>query len=165
MATCAPDPIPAWDAVVAAPGFALGIACSATAVTGIAFLEPRPPEPPRTPLAALVARQLTAWLADARWRFDLPLAPCGTPFHRRVWQQIASIPLGETRSYGQLAQALGSAPRAVGGACGANPLPLIVPCHRVLAAHGGLGGFNRARGGFLLDVKRWLLAHEARCRA
>ncbi|MCX8144706.1 MAG: methylated-DNA--[protein]-cysteine S-methyltransferase [Azovibrio sp.] len=134
-------------------------------MTGIAFLEPRPPEPPRTPLAALVARQLTAWLADARWRFDLPLAPCGTPFQRRVWQQIASIPLGETRSYGQLAQALGSAPRAVGGACGANPLPLIVPCHRVLAAHGGLGGFNRARGGFLLDVKRWLLAHEARCRA
>lgn len=161
MATCAPDPAHTWDAVVAAPGFALGLTCTDASLTGIEFLEPRQPLAARTPLAAEAARQLTAWLADARFHFDLPLAPRGTPFQHRVWQQIAAIPLGETRSYGQLAQALGSAPRAVGGACGANPLPLIVPCHRVLAAHGGLGGFNRARGGFLLDVKRWLLAHEA----
>lgn len=161
MATCAPDPARTWDAVVAAPGFALGLTCTDASLAGIEFLEPRQTQAARTPLAAEAARQLMAWLADARFHFDLPLAPRGTPFQHRVWQQIAAIPLGETRSYGQLAQALGSAPRAVGGACGANPLPLIVPCHRVLAAHGGLGGFNRARGGFLLDVKRWLLAHEA----
>ncbi len=161
MATCAADLPPTWDALVEAPGFALGLSCRAGAVSRIGLLEPCPARPGRTPLAAEAARQLAAWLADPRVHFDLPLAPRGTPFQHRVWQQIAAIPLGESRSYGELAQALGSAPRAVGGACGANPLPLIVPCHRVLAAHGGLGGFNRARGGFLLDVKRWLLAHEA----
>lgn len=158
---CKGESRPLYDAIVAAPGFALGLSCSATALTGIEFLEPCTPQAACSPLAAEAARQLEAWLADARFQFDLPLAPRGTPFQHRVWQQIAAIPLGETRSYGQLAQALGSAPRAVGGACGANPLPLIVPCHRVLAARGGLGGFNRARGGYLLDVKRWLLTHEA----
>jgi methylated-DNA-[protein]-cysteine S-methyltransferase len=66
----------------------------------------------------------------------------------------------QTRSYGDIARALHSAPRAVGQACGANPFPVVVPCHRVLAAGGGLGGFARQREGFLLDVKRWLLAHE-----
>ncbi len=162
MATCAADAtdLP-FDAVVAAPGFALGVRCGGEALTAVRFLEPRPSQAGSTALAQEAARQLQAWLQDARFGFDLPLHPQGTDFQHRVWQQIAAIPLAQTRSYGQLAQALGSGPRAVGGACGANPLPVIVPCHRVLAAHGGLGGFNRARGGFLLDVKRWLLAHEA----
>ena len=84
----------------------------------------------------------------------------GTHFQRRVWAEIAAIPLGQTHTYGQLAKSLKNAPRAVGQACGSNPYPIVVPCHRVVATGGGLGGFARERGGFLLDVKRWLLTHE-----
>jgi methylated-DNA-[protein]-cysteine S-methyltransferase len=156
--------IQGFDAIVAAPGFALGVCCHAHAVTAIRFLEPQPEKTPdATPLAAEAVRQLKAWLLDARFVFDLPTKAEGTRFQARVWAQIRAIPLGQTRTYGQLAQALQSAPRPVGGACGANPLPLIVPCHRVIASDGGLGGFNRARGGFLLETKRWLLNHEAAC--
>jgi methylated-DNA-[protein]-cysteine S-methyltransferase len=101
-----------------------------------------------------------AYLADPTFTFGLPLRPAGTFFQRRVWGEIAAIPLGETETYGALAKNLKNAPRAVGQACGANPYPLVVPCHRVIAAGGGLGGFNRHGGGFLLEVKRWLLTHE-----
>jgi methylated-DNA-[protein]-cysteine S-methyltransferase len=104
--------------------------------------------------------QLAAYLVDAEFVPALPLHPAGTPFQRRVWQQIAAIPTHQTRTYGEIAKALHNAPRAVGQACGANPFPVIVPCHRVVATAGGLGGFAGQRAGFLLDVKRWLLAHE-----
>ena len=105
-------------------------------------------------------RQLRAWLKDPTFRFGLPLAPAGTHFQRKVWDQIAAIPAGRTKSYGEVAAAIRSGPRAVGNACGANPYPIVVPCHRVVGAKQSLGGFARQRGGFLLDVKRWLLAHE-----
>ena len=104
------------------------------------------------------ARQLDEYFAGARRAFDLPLAPAGTPFRRRVWQALRTIPWGRTRSYGAVARALGTAPRAVGGACGANPIPIIVPCHRVVAADGGLGGYSGGEG---CDTKRRLLEHEA----
>lgn len=149
-----------YAAVVAAPGFALGVRCNEDEVTGIEFLEPRPEQAPDSPLAAEVVRQLKAYLADPTFVFGLPLRPAGTLFQCRVWAQIAAIPFGQTETYGQLAKNLKNAPRAVGQACGANPYPLVVPCHRVVATGGGLGGFNRHRGGFLLDVKRWLLNHE-----
>ncbi len=157
MAMSAPD---IYAAVVSAPGFALGVRCDADELIEVEFLEPRPEKAPEHALAAEVVHQLNAYLADPRFTFGLPLRPSGTAFQRSVWGQISAIPLGETRSYGQLAQNLKNAPRAVGQACGANPFPLIVPCHRVLAANGGLGGFNRQGGGFLLDIKRWLLRHE-----
>jgi methylated-DNA-[protein]-cysteine S-methyltransferase len=149
-----------FAAIVAAPGFALGVRCTGEEVTGIEFLEPQPERAPGNPLAAEVVRQLHAYLADPAFQFGLPLRPSGTAFQRRVWEQIAAIPNGQTRSYGRLAKDLKNAPRAVGQACGANPFPLVVPCHRVVAADGGLGGFARQGGGFLLDVKRWLLRHE-----
>ena len=149
-----------YQAIVTAPGFALGIACTPEAITGIEFLEPCPAQAPRTPLAAEAVRQLQAYLADPGFVFGLPLQPAGTAFQRRVWAEIAAIPLGRVDTYGQLAKNLKNAPRAVGQACGANPYPLVVPCHRVVAANRGLGGFNRQRGGFLLEVKRWLLRHE-----
>ena len=149
-----------YQAVVNAPGFALGVHCDEDEITGIEFLEPRPAQAPSTPLAAEAVRQLQAWLADPNFVFGLPLKPAGTTFQRRVWEQIASIPLGHTLTYGDVAKNLNNAPRAVGQACGANPYPVVVPCHRVVATGGGLGGFNRERGGFLLDVKRWLLRHE-----
>ena len=149
-----------YQAIVAAPGFALGIQCNTDEITAIDFLEPRPEQAPETPLAAEAVRQLHAYLTDPSFEFGLPLRPAGTTFQRRVWAEIVAIPPGQTHTYGQLAKNLKNAPRAVGQACGANPYPLVVPCHRVIATGGGLGGFNRQGGGFLLDVKRWLLTHE-----
>lgn len=148
------------QAVIAAPGFCVGVRCSAAEILEISYLEPQAGVAPENALAAEAARQIRAYLADPAQVFDLPLAVSGSAFQRRVWREIAAVPLHETRTYGEIAALLGSAPRAVGQACGANPLPLVVPCHRVIAAKGGLGGFARQRGGFLLDVKRWLLAHE-----
>ncbi len=150
-----------YQAVVSATGFSLGLKCDADQITAIDFLESRPAQTPRTLLAKEGVRQLRAYLGDPNFEFSLPLAPAGTHFQRRVWAAIAAIPKGKTRSYGQVAATLGSGPRAVGGACGANPYPLVVPCHRVIAADGGLGGFGRDRGDFLLMIKRWLLEREA----
>lgn len=155
-----------FQAIVAAPGFCLGIAADSDQLTAIEFLPPQAELAPANPLAAEAVRQLRAWLDDPAYLFTLPLQPAGTPFQRRVWQQIAAIPCGATRRYGDLAHDLATAPRAVGQACGANPYPVLVPCHRVVAAsqglNDGLGGFNRQGGGFLLDIKRWLLAREAK---
>jgi methylated-DNA-[protein]-cysteine S-methyltransferase len=110
------------------------------------------------PLLGEAARQLGEYFAGVRRAFDLPLDLRGTPFQLRVWNALLRIPYGETRTYGQLAAALGQpgAARAVGAANGANPVGIIVPCHRVVAAGGGLGGFG---GG--LDRKRFLLALES----
>jgi len=103
------------------------------------------------------AAQLGEYFLGQRRSFDLPLAPEGTAFQQRVWRALSAIPFGKTRSYGELARELGSAARAVGGACGANPIPIIIPCHRVLAAKGRLGGFSGGNG---LSSKQQLLALE-----
>lgn len=112
----------------------------------------------RSATLAEAERQLTEWFAGERTRFELPLCPEGTPFQRRVWEALCAIPYGETRSYGEIARAIDapSAVRAVGGANRRNPLPIVVPCHRVIGADGALTGFA---GG--LETKRWLLSHEA----
>ena len=149
-----------YAAVLSAPGFSIGIECNADEITGIDYLEARAEVVPKTPLAREAVRQLRAWLNDPSFQFGLPLAPAGTHFQRRVWDQISAIPSGRTLSYGEVAAAIRSGPRAVGNACGANPYPIVVPCHRVVGANQGLGGFARQRGGFLLDIKRWLLQHE-----
>jgi methylated-DNA-[protein]-cysteine S-methyltransferase len=149
-----------YAAILSAPGFSIGIRCNDDEITEIAYLEPQTEIAPKTPLAKDAVRQVRAWLKDSRFAFGLPLAPAGTHFQRRVWEQIAAIPAGQTRSYGEVAAAIHSGPRAVGNACGANQYPIVVPCHRVVAANNGLGGFARQRGGFLLDIKRWLLTHE-----
>jgi methylated-DNA-[protein]-cysteine S-methyltransferase len=125
----------AYAAVIAAPTFSIGIECNADEITGIDYLEPCAEIAPKTPLAKEAVRQLRAWLADPAFEFGLPLAPAGTHFQRRVWAQIAAIPPGRTMSYGEVAAAIRSGPRAVGNACGANPYPIVVPCHRVVAAN------------------------------
>ncbi|ENO81716.1 methylated-DNA/protein-cysteine methyltransferase [Thauera sp. 27] len=148
------------DAVIALPFGPFGIRCDDGAVRELVFLPPGTAlVTPRTAIAGAAAHALRAWIDDPELPFPVPLADQGTPFRRRVWAEISAIPRGQTRSYGELAARLGSAPRAVGQACGANPFPLVVPCHRVTSAT-GLGGFANARGGWLLDVKRWLLAFE-----
>jgi methylated-DNA-[protein]-cysteine S-methyltransferase len=109
-------------------------------------------------VAAAMA-QLREWFAGKRQAFDLPLAAEGTAFRHRVWDELGRIPYGSTISYGELARRIGSAraSRAVGAANGANPLPIVVPCHRVIGANGTLTGFG---GG--LAIKQWLLDHERR---
>ena len=108
---------------------------------------------------AELSRQLGRYFAGRKKPFFLPLAPLGTPFQRRVWAQLQRIPYGERRTYAEVAQAIGRprAARAVGSACGANPLPIAVPCHRVVGQGGRLGGYS---GG--LEVKRFLLEIEGR---
>jgi methylated-DNA-[protein]-cysteine S-methyltransferase len=103
--------------------------------------------------------QLRSYFAGKRRDFDLPLAPRGTEFQRAVWDALRRIPYGETTTYSEIAQRIGrpAAVRAVGAANGANPIPIVIPCHRVIGASGGLTGFG---GG--LPTKRWLLDHEAR---
>lgn len=143
-----------------APFAVVGVRTRDGHLTGIDYLpHGTAPLPPRDAFAAEVCHQIACYVADARFRFDLPLEFAGTPFRQRVWREIAAIPGGSTVTYGELAARLGTAARAVGAACGDNPIPLVIPCHRVLAA-GGLGGFMHASDGFPLAVKRWLLAHE-----
>ncbi len=149
----------------------LVLTASDTALTGVFFPlrrhGPAPEEEPgwvenddRGPAGAVLARarqQMTEYFARSRTTFDLPLAPLGTAFQQRVWDVLRAIPYGTTTSYGELARRLGdpSATRAVGAANGKNPIPIIVPCHRVVGSRGELTGFG---GG--LDRKRWLLEHE-----
>jgi methylated-DNA-[protein]-cysteine S-methyltransferase len=112
-----------------------------------------------TPLLREACDQLQRYFDGKRMSFDLPLAPEGSDFQKRVWAALCAIPPGETRSYADIARTIGSAPRAVGGANGANPIPLFIPCHRVIAADGSLGGYS---GGDGPATKRYLLDHESR---
>ena len=112
-----------------------------------------------TPLLREACDQLQDYFDGKQMSFNLPLAPEGSNFQKRVWAALCAIPPGETRSYADIARTIGSAPRAVGGANGANPIPLFIPCHRVIAADGSLGGYS---GGDGPATKRYLLDHESR---
>ncbi|SHG38312.1 methylated-DNA--[protein]-cysteine S-methyltransferase [Massilia sp. CF038] len=151
-----------FSAIVPAPFGAIGIRTEAGLVRELVYLPPHFSEQDAAdPVANAAAEQVARYLRDADFVFELPLAPAGSDFQRRVWDAIAAIPRGTVRTYGQVAKHIGSAPRAVGQACGANWFPLVIPCHRVTAT-GGLGGFSNHddENGFHLSVKRWLLAHE-----
>lgn len=151
-----------FSAVIPAPFGAIGIRTGDGQVRELVYL-PRtyPLKDADDALAERTAEQLMRYFSEPDFRFDLPLTPVGTAFQKKVWDTIASIPRGEVLTYGQVARRIGSAPRAVGQACGANWYPIIIPCHRVTAT-GGLGGFSNSdeADGFHLGVKRWLLAHE-----
>lgn len=152
--------VPAYAAIIPAPFGALGLRIDSGCLTAIDFLPAGVPlRPPCSDVARRAAEQLSAYFQDARVTFELPIALAGTPFRLRVWQAIRGIGCGETRTYAELAAALGSAPRAIGQAAADNPLPIIVPCHRVVARH-GLGGFAHADSGPALAIKHWLLRHE-----
>lgn len=129
-------------------------------VSEIRYLPPSAPVmAPRNPLSERAARQLERYLADPDAGFDLPLLVEGTPFQRRLWDALCQIPRGKTLTYGMLAKRLEAEPRAIGQACGDNRLPIVIPCHRVVASD-GIGGFAHSTGGYLVEAKRWLLAHE-----
>ncbi len=111
-------------------------------------------------LLARAGKQLQEYLAGTRTSFDIPICGKGSEFQQKVWKALCDIPYGETRTYGQIAEAIGNpgASRAVGGACNKNPIMIIVPCHRVIGGNGRLVGFG---GG--LDMKEWLLGLEHQC--
>ena len=152
-----------FQACVRTPFATLGITTDGTHITGVRYLVPSHPAkaPKRDSIAFLACVQIQAYLDNPAYEFDLPLRLAGTHHRLQVWEAMQKIPAGKVRTYGDLAAELKSSARAVGGACGANPIPLVVPCHRIIAANGRLGGFMGAREeGFELSIKRWLLAHE-----
>jgi len=150
-----------YSAKLKAPFAVLGIRTGAGAVTGIEYLAASErAQAPTDAIAERACRQLERYLADSQFRFTVPLAPKGTPFRRRVWDALTTIPIGESRTYGEMARKLATAPRAIGGACGANPIALVIPCHRVVGSQGSLGGFMGATEGEPISIKRWLLRHE-----
>jgi methylated-DNA-[protein]-cysteine S-methyltransferase len=150
-----------YKAKMRTPFAVLGIRTAGGVVTSIEYLRrSERAQAPDNALAERAVRQIERYLADPEFRFTLPLAAAGTQFRERVRQALTKIPVGESRTYGELARQLHTAPRAVGGACGANDIALVVPCHRVVGTQGSLGGFMHAVAGDPIAIKRWLLTHE-----
>jgi methylated-DNA-[protein]-cysteine S-methyltransferase len=150
-----------YDVIVEFPKMKVAVATREDRVVEIRYLPLSSSTiSPRTSLAERAACQLERYREDPDARFDLPLLIEGTPFQQRLWAALCEIPRGKTVTYGDLAKGLGADARAVGQACGDNRLPLVIPCHRVVAAN-GVGGFAHATAGYLLEAKRWLLMHEA----
>jgi len=149
-----------YDAILSAPVCRLGACFTGDALTRLDFLPPETAASSRLDARSIhLAHELDAYWQDPRHPFDLLFVPQGTPFQLRVWRFLMAIPAGRPTTYGALAKQLGTAARAVGQACGSNPLPIFIPCHRVVAAN-GLGGFMHSASGAPLDVKTWLLQHE-----
>lgn len=150
-----------YAACVRAPFAVLGIKTDDRAVTAIRYLPlTERAGAPRTPIARQAVSELKRYFDDPAFRFTLPLAPSGTAFQRRVWDAIAAIPVGESRTYAEIGRIVRSSARAVGGACGANRIALVIPCHRVVGSRGALGGFMNTAHGEGIAIKRWLLVHE-----
>ncbi|CAH9017762.1 methylated-DNA--[protein]-cysteine S-methyltransferase [Candidatus Nitrosacidococcus sp. I8] len=149
-----------YAAVLTTPLGKLGISTCETGVTGLSFLSPETPDfIATTPLAKKVSSQLQAYFINPQMDFDLPMLSEGTSFQKKVWQALRTIPSGTTLTYGALAQQLKTSPRAIGGACRSNPLPIFIPCHRIVSQQ-GLGGYSGSVEGPNLDIKSWLLCHE-----
>ncbi|MFM9269770.1 methylated-DNA--[protein]-cysteine S-methyltransferase [Halomonas elongata] len=136
----------------------LRLSATASGITEIAFVMEKDAAPRPNEITERARQQLDEYFAGERRDFELPLAPRGTDFQRRVWEALATIPFGETRNYAEIAEQLGckGGQRAVGAANGRNPIAIVVPCHRVIGSDGQLTGYA---GG--IGRKQWLLAHEA----
>lgn len=148
-----------FDAIVPAPFGAIGIQVRDEFLTRLELLaEPHAAQASNDVFVQSLVNQISEYLQNPQAVLNAPFAVKGTPFQRRVWQAIAAIPSGKTLSYGELAAKVGSGPRAVANVCGANQVPLFIPCHRVVAKN-GLGGFMQSKANGL-TIKQWLLAHE-----
>lgn len=153
----APD---AYQVVIATPIGMIGIRMAGEAVSELDFLPADAPERAPTDVATqTVVTQLQGYFHDPRALVTVVLAPEGTVFQQRVWKALQTIPAGTVLTYGELAARLGTAARAIGGACRSNPIPILIPCHRVVARQ-GLGGYAGEVTGDPLNIKRWLLRHE-----
>ncbi|MFO1306125.1 MAG: methylated-DNA--[protein]-cysteine S-methyltransferase [Burkholderiales bacterium] len=175
-----------WSAKLRTPFATLGLASDGRAITRLAYLpSSERAQAPSDAISERALREIERYLDDPAFRFTVPLAPGGTEFQQRVWRALSEIPVGQSSTYGEVARMVRSAPRAIGQACGANRIALIVPCHRVVGAMGSIGGFMNvgaagppqgARplggnpreapfGGYetagdAIAIKHWLLTHE-----
>jgi methylated-DNA-[protein]-cysteine S-methyltransferase len=147
-----------YDAIVPAPFGAVGIAVCNEQVSIELLTEKHAPKPAENKTVQKIASRISAYFSNAKSDFNLSIKQQGTPYQQRVWKAISAIPRGRVLTYGDIAAQIGSGPRAVANACGANNIPLIVPCHRVVAK-GGIGGFMQGNPDGL-KVKKWLLKHE-----
>lgn len=149
-----------YDAIMQTPFARIGILMQASELQRLDFLPSPAPQVRRAGSAAVaVIEQLQAYLDDPTAGFDLPLYLKPSAFQEKVWQALREIPSGEVVRYGDIARAIGGGARAVGNACRTNPIPIIIPCHRVVAA-AGLGGYSGDVGGGKTCIKQWLLRHE-----
>ena len=152
--------MPDYDAIISTPAGLIGICTRDDAVTQIDLnLSPVAEIKARSRVAAATVDFLHSYFETGRWSANTPLQLSGTAFQQRVWRSLLAIPAGDVVTYGELAARLKSSARAVGQACRRNPSPIVVPCHRVVAAS-GLGGFSGATTGVMSDIKRRLLHHE-----
>ena len=149
-----------YRAVITTPLGRIGIRMTGEAVSALDYLSADAPERgPADTATRAVIEQLEAYFRDPHHRFTVPLTLAGSGFQQRVWAALQTIPTGTVLTYGQLARQLDTAARAIGGACRSNPVPILVPCHRVVARQ-GLGGYAGEVGGDPLEIKHWLLRHE-----
>lgn len=146
------------EAILNTPIGRLAIYCGQNNLFNIAFTQQKPFSP-QTQLAEKICQQLTQYFQTRNTAFTVPLETKGTAFQQTVWQALQTIPLGKTKTYGELAKTLNTSPRAIGNACRANPVPIIIPCHRIVAAN-SLGGYAGGTKGKRLSIKKWLLNHE-----
>ncbi len=152
--------MPEYDAIISTPVGLIGIRTEGDAVTQIDLnLSSTAERRAGSRVGAETVDFLQHYFETGRWSADTPLKPSGTAFQQRVWLSLLAIPAGDVVTYGELAAQLKSSARAVGQACRRNPSPIVVPCHRVVAAS-GLGGFAGDTAGAMSDIKRWLLHHE-----
>jgi len=150
-----------YTAIINSPCGMLGIMDDGKILQAINFLyKHSQARSPRTSLAEKTATQLENFFADPHFQFNLPLATSMTAFQSQARRALLGIPVGKTMSYGNVAKTINSSARAIAGACRRNPLPIVVPCHRVVAAN-GIGGFSGAVDGKPLENKTWLLKHES----
>lgn len=148
-----------FDAIVPSPFGAVGVIAKDDFVTTLRLLpDSYAEQKSEQPFVQSVVRQLKQYFSQPEQVIDIPIAVKGTPFQKRVWQAISTIPTGKTVTYSDLAKMVNSGPRAVANACGANQVPLVIPCHRVVAKQ-GLGGFMQGEDKGLA-IKSWLLQHE-----
>lgn len=153
-----------FDAIIETPIGYLGLQCHQAKLMAIQFLDKQVIPIPFAKLSSEVrkfAKKMEAFFSQPQDLTDLPHKLVGTEFQKKVWQALKLIPLGETLTYGQLADKLNTSARAIGMACRSNPLPIVVPCHRIVAAT-HVGGYCGYTQGAKLTIKEWLLAHERR---
>ena len=154
-----------FDAAYESPLGWLGIVVDGQAVAQLRYLANRPVTRSSCVVAEQAVLQLRSYFSDPKFCFSIPLKPAGTVFQQAVWQALRSIRVGDTPRYGELAATLNTGARAVGNACRVNPLPIFIPCHRVVSVN-GLGGYmgvaSKVGSTSALNIKQWLLGHERR---
>jgi methylated-DNA-[protein]-cysteine S-methyltransferase len=150
-----------YQASIQTPFAHLGIRVKQDRLAAIDFIRADSEIKPDNEPVAAICNQIRCYLnkPNQAYRFSIPYLLEGTPFQKKVWSELVKIPAGKVVSYGALAKKLGTSARAVGNACRKNPLPVVIPCHRVVSSN-GIGGYAGAISGDLHDIKRWLLEHE-----